>query len=180
MFKIREIERKDLETIRKWHNDTELYQKLGGTFHYCNDEVESAWFDNYMQSRNKNVRCVITDENDELLGCIYLLNIDYINRSAELGIITDISNRRKGVATFANNSIFEHAFNNLNLKRLEIEILSTNSASIALAKKAGFKQEGIKRKAYYKNGDYVDAILLSILKEEYLEEKAKQKELPTE
>lgn len=30
MLKLREIERKDMPQINKWHNDTELSQYLGG------------------------------------------------------------------------------------------------------------------------------------------------------
>lgn len=30
MIELREIERKDLDKINKWHNDTKLSEKLGG------------------------------------------------------------------------------------------------------------------------------------------------------
>lgn len=169
MYQIREIERRDVAEINKWRNDMELIKNLGGGgYHYINSDVDYEWYDRYLKSRSNNVRCAIVDENDSIVGCIFLLNIDNINRSAELHImIGNKENQGKGIGTFAVSSIVNHAFNNLNLNRLQLEVLEYNIVARNLYKKIGFKEEGIKRKAVFKNGKYVDEIIMALLREDY-------------
>ena len=63
--------------------------------------------------------------------------------------------------------MLEHAFYNLNLQRIELTVLEDNVRARVLYEKAGFVQEGFKRKSKYKNGKFVNTLLYSILKDEY-------------
>ena len=47
MYKLRELERKDLTTINVWRNDPELISYLGAAFRYINLDVDIKWFENY-------------------------------------------------------------------------------------------------------------------------------------
>ena len=78
MFRLRELEKKDIPAINKWRNDPDLIASLGAPFRYINCIVEERWFDSYMNNRNSQVRCSIVDENDEVLGLVSLVNIDYM------------------------------------------------------------------------------------------------------
>ncbi len=170
MYKLRELEREDIKKINEWRNDPELIACLGAPYRFINEDVDSAWYEKYMHSRNNSVRCVIVNsENDEeIVGLISLLDINYINRSAELHImIGGAQNRGKGIGTFAVESMVEHAFNNLNLRRIELGVLENNVPAIKLYEKTGFIREGIKRKSNYKNGEYISLIMMALLKEEW-------------
>ncbi len=174
MYKLRELEREDIKKINEWRNDPELIACLGAPYRFINEDVDSAWYEKYMHSRNNSVRCVIVNsENDEeILGLISLLDINYINRSAELHImIGGARNRGKGIGTFAVESMIEHAFNNLNLRRIELGVLENNVPAIKLYEKTGFIREGIKRKSNYKNGEYISLIMMALLKEEWIKNK---------
>lgn len=48
MYKLRELERKDLEQINKWRNDPELIELLGAPYRFINLEVDTKWYENYM------------------------------------------------------------------------------------------------------------------------------------
>lgn len=121
-----------------------------------------------MNSRSNSVRCAIVDEKDVIIGCVYLLNIDSINLSADLHImIGNEEHRGKGVGTFAVSSMVNHAFFNLNLRRLQLDVLEYNQTAQKLYQKIGFVEEGRKRKAVFKNGKYVDEIIMGLLREEY-------------
>ena len=145
-----------------------MSKKLGGGYRYVCSEIENAWYDRYLSARNNSVRCAIVDENDVIVGVVYLLNIDDINRCADLHImIGNEDNRGKGVGFFAVSSIINHAFYNLNLKRLQLEVLEYNEHAQALYKKAGFVLEGRKRKAVFKDGQYVDELIMGLLRDEY-------------
>ena len=171
MYKLRELEREDIREINKWRNDPDLIACLGAPYRYINEDVDKDWFDSYMRSRGNSVRCAIIDaDNDnKILGLISLMSINYINRSAELHImIGDKINRGKGIGTYAVKSMIEHAFNSLNLRRIELGVLESNLPAIKLYEKTGFIKEGEKRKSNYKNGEYISMIMMGLLKEEYL------------
>lgn len=172
MYKLRELEREDLTKINKWRNDPDLISCLGAPYRYINEDVDREWYDKYLHARGNSVRCAIVDVNNEneVLGLISLLSINYINRSAELHImIGGISNRGKGIGTYAVKAMITHAFDNLNLRRIELGVLETNIPAIKLYEKTGFVHEGIKRKSNYKNGEYVSMIIMGLLKEEWLQ-----------
>ena len=169
MYKLRELERKDLAKINEWRNKEELIEFLGAPFRYINIDVDIKWYEAYMLNRNSTVRCAISHNiDDTIVGLVSLININYINRTAEFHImIGNEDDCGKGIGTFAVNAMLNHAFNNMNLGRIELGVLYTNDRAIRLYEKAGFKREGLKRKAIFKNGEYVDLITCAILRDEY-------------
>lgn len=171
MFKLREICSEDISIINSWRNNKELVDKLGATYRYVNEDIDDLWYQNYLKNRNNNIRCAILNEEDNIIGVIYLLDIDYLNRNGVLHImIGNQVSRNNGAGTFAVKEILNHAFNNYNLNRVELEVLSTNEFAQNFYKKLGFVSEGIKRKCIYKNGNYIDMIIMSILKDEWINE----------
>lgn len=165
---LRELDRKDLPIINKWRNDEELIELLGAPFRYINIEVDEQWFDNYMSNRSSTVRCAIVDSKDVIIGLISLTSINSINQSAQLHImIGDCENQGKGIGTIAIKGMVEHAFNNLNLHRIELLVLESNKRAQRVYEKVGFKREGIKRKAVYKSSRFIDLYLYAILREDY-------------
>lgn len=76
MYKLRELERKDIKEINKWRNDPELISFLGAPFRYINEEIDMLWFDNYMKNRHIFVRLAIVGDDDKILGLASLTNID--------------------------------------------------------------------------------------------------------
>jgi RimJ/RimL family protein N-acetyltransferase len=169
MYRLRELERKDLDVINKWRNDSELIAFLGAPFRYINLDVDMKWFETYMNNRNNAVRCAVTEDiSDEILGLVSLVSINYINQSAEFHLmIGERKNQGKGMGTFAVQAMLNHAFNNMNLQRVELLVLADNRRAIHLYEKCGFKYEGRKRKSNYKNGKFVDTLMYSVLKSEY-------------
>lgn len=169
MLKLRELERRDIPTINTWRNDPELIACLGAPFRYINPDVDQQWYDGYLRSRNNCVRCAIVEEKqDEILGLVSLASIDNVNRSGHLHIMIGGSeNRGRGLGTFAVRAMVEHAFSNLNLNRIELGVLETNLPALRLYEKVGFVREGLKRQSTYKNGKYVNIIMMGLLREEY-------------
>ncbi len=172
MIKLRELCKDDLQYINKWRNDKDLIDYVVAPFRYINIDVDNIWFNNYMNHRDVNVRCAIveTEKECEILGQIGLLNISHLNQSASFFImIGNPGNRSKGIGFLASKQMLFHGFNNLNLNRIELNVLENNSMAISLYKKLGFKVEGLKRNAIYKNGEFVNLIVMSILRSEFHE-----------
>ena len=169
MYKLRELESYDMPIVNKWRNDKELIDHLGAPFRYINQTVDEKWFDSYMSNRNSCVRCaIVTEESDDIIGLVSLVKIDQMNQSAEFHImIGDKQNRGKGAGLFAIKEMLQHAFLNLNLQRIELMVNEDNASAIKLYEKVGFVREGIKRKARYKNGVFINMCLYSILRDDY-------------
>lgn len=170
MYRLRELEKRDIEAINKWRNDPELIASLGAPFRYINLIVDEEWFDSYMNNRNTQVRCSIVDEDDAIIGLVSLINIDYMNQSCVFHImIGNGENQGKGAGTYATKEMLNHAFNNLNIHRVELNVLADNMRAIHLYEKVGFIKEGTRRQCDFKNGKFVDMLMYSVLREEYLE-----------
>ncbi len=169
MFRLREIAREDLPKINGWRNDFDLVSLLVSPYRYVCKEIDERWYDCYLLNRQGNIRCaIVTKEEDSILGLVSLINIDFIFRSADFHLmIGDSDNRGKGIGFFATKEILLHAFQNLNLNRVQLELLNSNLHARKLYEKVGFKVEGIRRKAVFKQGDYMDVIVMSILKNEF-------------
>ena len=159
----------DVEIFTKWLNDFHVTDGLGrsGLLVTLNGEKD------YLEKNHDNNNyyfVIVTLENDEMIGTISLENINYRNRSAELGVfIGDENYRGKGIGKEAIHLILDYGFNYLNLNSIQLTVLSFNERAIACYKKCGFKEAGRLREDYYLNGRYYDKILMDILKSEFNE-----------
>jgi RimJ/RimL family protein N-acetyltransferase len=162
---LRELERADLARLNAWRADRELVKLLGGSFRHVGTEIDNRWFDSYLTSRTQNVRLAICRRSDrEMVGVVYLLQIDWINRSAEFSIqIGDASARGHGFGEAATRLALQHAFDDLNLRRVSLTVLATNERAAALYRKVGFEPEGRLREAALKEGKYIDVVPMAIL-----------------
>jgi ribosomal-protein-alanine N-acetyltransferase len=82
-------------------------------------------------------------------------------------MLTNESDRRKGLISEAINAVLNYGFNEMNLVRVEAFVGEENIASLATLKKFGFTQEGIFRKHYHYKGENTDSIAFGLLKEEF-------------
>lgn len=171
MYKLRELDRKDLSIINEWRNESDLIAMLGAPFRYINLTVDEKWYESYLANRSNTVRCaIVTDTDDTIIGLVSITSINQLNQSGTFHImIGDKDNRGKGAGSFAVKEILKHAFYNLNLRRIELDVLSTNIAAQKLYEKCGFVREGIKRKAVYKQGKFIDMYSYAVLREEFSE-----------
>jgi RimJ/RimL family protein N-acetyltransferase len=124
------------------------------------------WYHNLNEEKDC-IRFIIETKSDGAVGQVMLSNIDWKNRSAQTGIMIAKEHHSKGFALDASMTRQKYAFEELQLNRLEGHILDNNKASQRLAEKAGFKVEGTRRRAVYKNGKYHDVVIVAILKEDY-------------
>ena len=76
--------------------------------------------------------------------------------SAYLGYYISAAAARCGIMSEALSLVIHHAFNVLELHRLEANIQSGNTASIALARKLGFRKEGFSPRYLRLDGEWRD------------------------
>jgi diamine N-acetyltransferase len=169
MICLRELSKADIPVLNAWRNDKEIIASLGSPFRYVNGDVDLQWYESYMKNRQTQVRCAIClHETGEMVGIVNLTNIDSISRSAEFSIMIGTSSaQNRGVGTEATKQMIQHAFLNLNLNRVYLSVLESNVRAQRVYEKVGFIKEGIMRQAWYKNGSYHHAWMMSILKDEF-------------
>jgi len=85
--------------------------------------------------------------------------------TASVGISVDRDWRGKGVGTAMMARLIEWAEQNPVITRLELEVFTSNERAIHVYEKFGFQIEGCKRRAYFKDGDYLDAYVMALLLE---------------
>ena len=66
--------------------------------------------------------------------------------------------------------MLQYGFDQLKLHRIELEVYEFNPRAIHVYEKLGFVREGIKRQVLLWEGQYHDAILMSVLAHEYQRE----------
>jgi RimJ/RimL family protein N-acetyltransferase len=87
-----------------------------------------------------------------------------IARLGGLAIHPDFRGRR--LADEAARLFQHHLFLDLGYHRLELEIYAFNERAIRHAERAGFVSEGVKRKAYRRNDEWVDGVFFGLLGED--------------
>ncbi|MFP5228095.1 MAG: GNAT family N-acetyltransferase [Acidobacteriota bacterium] len=102
------------------------------------------------------------------IGQIQVKNIDWKIPAAELGYFIDGSLRRQGLASESIRRVVALMLEDLGFRRLFVRILPSNPASLALAAKLGFRNEGLHRMAFRCGlGELHDVHHLSLTLEDY-------------
>ena len=167
-MRLRELMREDLPILNGWRNDREVIDWLGAGFAFVGPEVDAAWFNAYLSSRDRQVRLALLGDGDELVGCVYLLGISWVHRTAEFAIMIgrkDYWNR--GLGSRATRAMLDHAFRDLQLHRVWLHVNHDNERARRMYERVGFRHEGTLRSSVFKNGRYLDVDLMAILDSEY-------------
>ncbi|HEX5955796.1 MAG TPA: GNAT family protein [Solirubrobacterales bacterium] len=94
--------------------------------------------------------------------------LDRENRTTTIGYWLAEDQQGRGLMTAAVKRLLEHAFDELRLNRVGIEVAPNNPRSRALAERLGFREEGVLREAErFADDDYRDLLLYSMLASEW-------------
>jgi RimJ/RimL family protein N-acetyltransferase len=89
------------------------------------------------------------------------------SRIADLGsLAVHPSFRGRRVADEAAQLFQRHLLDELGYHRLQLEIYGFNERAMAHAERAGFVREGVRRKAYWRNDEWVDGVLFGLVRED--------------
>ncbi|MDX2159012.1 MAG: GNAT family protein [Hyphomicrobiaceae bacterium] len=108
---------------------------------------------------------VMRRSDGALVGGVTLSNVRRgISQSASVGYWTGSSFVRQGYAGEALAAILKHAFEVLELNRIEAACMPVNRASIRVLERAGFRHEGLARSYLRINGRWEDHLLFARLR----------------
>jgi RimJ/RimL family protein N-acetyltransferase len=101
------------------------------------------------------------------IGFYGITDINNVNRSCSFTHSLFKDYRGKGYGLLSLCAAIDMTFEVFNLRRIDTWILENNCAEISIVGNVGFVEEGIKRKAIYKCGEYLDCKLFGLLREDW-------------
>jgi len=106
-------------------------------------------------------------ETSQIIGMISLMKVDKKNKNAELGYWLGKKYWGQGLMSEALQLILNFGFKKLRLERIHAGVMHPNKPSLKVLKKAGFKYEGRHRREFLRHGKWLDALMHSLLRDEY-------------
>lgn len=165
---LRKLEESDLDRTWHWINQPEIYAAIG-TLPPITITAQKRWFEELDRSDSKIVFAICLHDEDQHIGNVSLDLVDYRHRNARVAIfIAESGLRGQGVGTRAMHLLIEYAFDVMNLHRLYCKTTAGNPTVITFYEKLGFRIEGRLRQHEYIAGEYVDKIMLGLLRDDRL------------
>ncbi len=159
---LRAPEPEDLDLLYIWENETSIWQVSGTLAPFSRfilkQYLEHAAKDIYEAKQLRMIIQLIS--NHRPLGAVDLFDFDPHHRRVGLGIlIADQSDRRKGYAREALETMTTYCFDVLHLHQVYCNIAAGNKASIKLFEEAGFRESGRKREWLFDGHSFKDELL---------------------
>ncbi len=151
-YNLRDLKEKDVDFMLEWMHDDEINKYF--IFDAKNTTRQKA-LDFITNSKQKDINAnfAIVDTNDEYLGTISLKAINNKNKNAEYAISMRKIAIGTGAAKIATQKILQFAFEELNLNKVYLNVLSDNTRAIKFYEKMGFVFEGEFINHIVKNGE---------------------------
>ncbi len=115
-------------------------------------------------------RFVIEAMLDESWVRAGIMGFEVANRRSRIaqlgGLAVEPELRGRRVADTAARLLQRHLLEELGYHRLQLECYGFNERAIRHAERSGFIREGVKRKAYWRHGEWVDGVLYGLLAED--------------
>ena len=161
---LRELRKEDMSLLNELINDPLISEMVVGWSKPVTMYNQNKWFESL--SCEDNIRYTICSK-EEAIGTAIISNVDLKNKSCSIDIKLSSKCRGQGFGSDVINTLLKYIFNELNMHRVEVEILKYNEISQNLFKKFNFKLEGEKKEAIYKNGTYNSLMIYALLRNEY-------------
>lgn len=162
----------DINLARNWRNDYRIW-KWCRQNDLISDQDQANWFNR--QSSDPTIRMyklAMICENEEkqkvmqMIGVCGLTSIDMTNRRAEFSLYVGPEYWGNGFGEYGLSCLLHHGFENLGLYQIWGEVFDGNPA-MKIFEKLGFKLDGTRRNFYYRNGEFINTHLISLLREEW-------------
>lgn len=110
---------------------------------------------------------LVIEVDGERAGTVEFEVVNRRSRIASLGGLALAPRfRGRGVADEAARLLQRHLLREVGLHRLQMEVYGFNERAQRHAERAGFVREGVRRKAYWRQGTWVDGVLYGLVAED--------------
>lgn len=164
-YKLRDWKKSDLKSLVAHANNCNIAKWLTNQFPFPYTENDGKA---YIESASKEHKSKIfaIDIDGEAVGAIGIFPQSDIHvKTAEIGYWLSEKYWGNGIMPKAISEIVNYGFGAFDIVRIYARPFSTNKGSQRVLEKAGFEREATLKKALYKNGEYLDEIIYSKLKQ---------------
>ncbi len=152
-----------------WYADPEIWRLTSWSAAPMSTATVERLFEDREHSPTDDSFAIHLKDEREPIGVLSLMNISEANASAELSIIVGHpEDRHHGYGAEAIATLLDYAFGERGLNRVGLSVFEFNEDAISAYAKLGFREEGRLRRALKRDGAFHDAILMSVLKDEWV------------
>jgi len=169
MIDLKPLSLEEVSPFYEWINDEMSIKYSLSLFQSLNtrDQIDNWFLSVVNDSKNFN-RGIFLNDSNKLIGYTGICNISKANRSGEYFIfIGDREEWGKGIGTQVTKLILAIGFGKLELNRIMLTVSEPNYTAIKAYENACFKLEGRMRKACFRDNQFHDKLLMSILEDEW-------------
>ncbi|MBI2862246.1 MAG: GNAT family N-acetyltransferase [Chloroflexi bacterium] len=135
---LRDLRREDADAMAAWPKFAEP-ELDWANFSLATGRERDVWF--YEErSRPSYQRWAVTTQDGQLIGLVSLRSIDRLSGSAILGIRFSPTNVDQGFGTDCIKSLLNYAFTHMGLRRIDLDVLTTNYRARRCYAKCGFEE----------------------------------------
>lgn len=149
----------DPESMKYWCDKP--VKDLAAAIEVLNKDLESD------AAGNSLCWAVTFPGEDRMIGKCILFRFDEANHRAEIGYILNREYWRRGLMRQALEVVIDFAFDTLKLHRIEADVDTENTSSIAILEKLGFKREGLFRERWFVYDEWQDSVMLGLLEQDW-------------
>ncbi len=159
----------DISHFERWLIDPEVIRYSATIFHRFKSQSDVAtWFFSTLQRQDTFQFGILDPVTNELIGQAGIAVINEVDQNGEYFILIGKKSAwGKGIATRTTLETVKLGFDQLKLHRIFLTASSENPGAIKAYVKAGFKEEGRMREAFFRNQHFSDKVFMGILRSEY-------------
>ena len=110
---------------------------------------------------------LIVEADGAAAGTMTWERVNRRSRIASVGAFAiDSSLRGRGIGVEAAHAVQRHLLHELGFHRIQMEVYGFNQRALRHAERAGWIREGVRRKAYWRNDEWVDGVLFGLVAED--------------
>ena len=173
-IKLEPFDRAHLAQARAWRNSWEVWGWCRQN-DLISDVDQERWHERQAADPTIRMYAVVREVGGDprLVGVAGLTSLDWPNRRAEFSLYIGPEHQRSGHGRLALRVLLDHAFRNLGLHQVWGEVFVHNKAALKTFDVFGFKVDGRLRQRYWKNGQWIDTYMISLLADEWRAANAK-------
>ncbi len=167
LIRLRAREPGDEPLLFQWFNDADVTDFLSMRYPLSHAQ-EREFIDRGSEITYAHATFAVeTLAGGKLIGGCDLRTAPPEDRRAELGIaLGDKASWDGGYGTDTMQTLCRFGFSEMNLHRIELWVHAENARARHVYEKVGFREEGVRREAFFKHGKYRDMVLMSLLEGE--------------
>lgn len=160
---LRAPEADDADIITAWQNDMDVAKYI--RFAHPASKRRQTEIIKGLNSDSRNTVFLIENEDQVPIGMCSLINIDWINSTAEISVALYAKNCwGRGYGYDAVKTLTDFGMNEINLYTIYAYIPDGDERAVKCFQKAGYEVEGILFNRFYMEGSYKNIFSMSISK----------------